>query len=144
MKTQTPSRRPPARIYTFPTTSGAYQTSPGGSGDFFVSEFNSGLTNLDASTLVGGTGAEDHAKIALDSSLLVYFVGSSNGNFPTTLSAAFPSYAGGSNDGVIGRLSDSGGPKPVPEMSTWILIATIAAGAGMMLKLKPGVRQTAI
>ena len=42
----------------FPTTPGAYDTSPNGDSDIFVSKFNSGLANLIMSTLQGGSRSD--------------------------------------------------------------------------------------
>ena len=39
---------------TFPTTDGAYDRTPNGSYDFFISRFDQELTTLEASTLFGG------------------------------------------------------------------------------------------
>lgn len=101
----------------FPVTPGAFQTSQRGFdsrnpffhlGDAYVSKFNSGLTTLVYSTLIGGSGDDSIASIAVDAGGDVYATGStSSSNFPVTANAfqrtyRGPSAAGGSNDQLFG------------------------------------------
>ncbi len=70
---------------TFPTTDGAYDRTPNGSYDFFISRFDQELTTLEASTLFGG-----HLYEAYNSQILavndgVYLAGNTaSSDFPTT------------------------------------------------------------
>jgi hypothetical protein len=74
----------------FPTTIGAYDTSFKGGDDFhfsdaFISKLNSNLTQLLASTYLGGSSADIANALAIDSSGNVYVAGWTNSkNFPTT------------------------------------------------------------
>jgi len=89
----------------FPTTAGAYKTSPGGNTDAFISKFNSGLTSLLASTYLGGSNADTAYALAIDSSGNVYVAGeTASSNFPTTAGAYKTSYGGGT-DAFISKLN---------------------------------------
>ncbi len=66
----------------FPCTPGAFQTNQHG---VFVSLFDNDLTNLLASTYLGGSGFESACAIALDPAGRVYLSGTTDStNFPTT------------------------------------------------------------
>jgi hypothetical protein len=68
----------------FPTTSGAYQTSYGGSGDGFVTKFSPAGNTLVYSTYLGGSGADQGNGIAIDAAGNAYVTGSTqSSNFPT-------------------------------------------------------------
>jgi Cep192 domain 4/Beta-propeller repeat/HYDIN/CFA65/VesB-like, Ig-like domain len=68
----------------FPTTSGAFQVTNGGSGDAFVAEINSTGAGLVYSTFLGGTGSDAGMGIAVDSANNAYVTGSTQSpNFPT-------------------------------------------------------------
>jgi hypothetical protein len=69
----------------FPTTPGAFDTSFNGDIDTFVSKFNGNLTNLLASTYLGGTSRDEAYGMTRDSDGNVYVFGTtSSSNFPTT------------------------------------------------------------
>ena len=66
----------------FPVSSGAYQTTPGGNGDAFVTKFSSGGA-LDFSTFLGGSGTDQGFGVAVDSAGNAYIAGAtSSANFP--------------------------------------------------------------
>lgn len=70
----------------FPTTPGAFQTSPPNSTQTtFVTKLNPSGSALSYSTYVGGAGDDEASRIALDSSGSAYVAGyTSSTNFPTT------------------------------------------------------------
>ena len=79
----------------FPVTSGAYDIDyNGGHEDVFASKFSSDLTQLLASTYIGGTGSYDSGvSIAIDNNGDVYVAGNTGSdNFPTTAGAYDTSY----------------------------------------------------
>lgn len=68
----------------FPTTPGAYQTTPGGASDAFVTEINPAGSQKLYSTLLGGSGADQANGVALDPAGNAYVAGSTaSSNFPT-------------------------------------------------------------
>ena len=97
----------------FPTTTGAYDTSGGGTYgdpsylDIFIAKLNGDLTNLSASTYLGGSLYDSVSGISSDSSGNVYVTGStSSTDFPTT-SGAYDTSNNGSNDVFISKLASN-------------------------------------
>jgi len=84
----------------FPTTAGAYDRTASVAADVFVARFNSELTTLQASTLLGGNGHDDSGVLAIDADGNVLVAGQTSGGssntFPTTAGAydrtASPNY----------------------------------------------------
>jgi pimeloyl-ACP methyl ester carboxylesterase len=99
----------------FPTTAGAFQTTPGGSYDAFVTKLNSTGSTLVYSTFLGGSDVELGNSIALDGSGSAYVTGSTySANFPTT-TGAFQTTLGGScsppspcGDAFVSKLNPAG------------------------------------
>lgn len=83
---------------SFPTTKGAYDTTPNGNWDAFLTKFNPGGTGLVYSTLFGGSGGEDgQVQVAVDSSGNAYIAGattSSAPSFPITSGVVQPTRIG--------------------------------------------------
>ena len=78
----------------FPTTIG--EPYHGGASDVFVSRFDRTLTNLLASTYLGGANEEQASCIAIDAAGNVYVSGGTlSTDFPTTLGAFDRTYGGG-------------------------------------------------
>ncbi len=91
----------------FPTTSGVFQSTYGGSGDAFVTELNSTGTSLVYSSYLGGTGADAGMGIAVDSSGNAYVTGSTQSpDFPT-VNPLQPTNAG-SSDAFVAKVNFTG------------------------------------
>ena len=90
----------------YPTTVGAWsRVSGGGPFDGVVSKLDGSLTNLLASTYLGGTGTDALNALMPDASGRVYVAGySSSTNYPTTAGAWNQTHSGPFFDAVITRL----------------------------------------
>lgn len=89
----------------FPTTSGAYDTSRGGSSDIFISKLNGDLTKLLASTFLGGTYNENCFSMIVDSNKNIYVTGETlSTDFPTT-TGAYDVSKSGYSDAFISKLN---------------------------------------
>jgi|GEM_PF-2085581 len=92
----------------FPVTPGAYQTAKQGT-DVFVSLFDNRLTNLIASTFLGGTDVQTAYAITLDPAGRVYLAGyTTSTNFPTTASAYQREHQSGNTSDVFVAVLDGG------------------------------------
>lgn len=82
----------------FPITSGAFQTSLGGSYDAFVAKLNPTGSALVYSTYLGGSSYDQGNGIAVDSSGNAYLTGfTESANFPVTPGAFQTTFSGGQN-----------------------------------------------
>jgi hypothetical protein len=80
------------RTPTFPVTPDAFQTTPPGAGDAFVTKLNAAGSGLIYSTYLGGSSGDGGVGIAIDNIGDAYVVGNTASlNFPVTSSAAQPS-----------------------------------------------------
>lgn len=97
---------------SFPTTSGAFQTTYGGGGnDAFITEVNPTGSALLYSTYLGGTGRDYLWADAVDSTGGIYFAGqSASPNYPVTAGAFQATCPGGciSNHAVLGKFNALG------------------------------------
>ena len=107
----------------FPTTPGAYDTSFNDGYDVFVSKLDGDLTNLLASTYLGGSsGGFDYGlSVTIDSSGNIYVAGwTSTSGFPTTPGIYDISFNGG-HDAFVSKLSSD---------LISILVSTYLGGSG--------------
>ncbi len=93
----------------FPTTSGAFQTTNGGSYDAYLTKLNSTGNALIYSTYLGGNSQDAGDGIALDASGNAYVAGYVIGsaNFPTTAGAFQVAYGGGYSDAFVAKFTSS-------------------------------------
>ena len=88
----------------FPTTAGAFDVSYN-TDDIFVSKLNADLTQLLASTFLGGSSEDYVRSIVLDQKNNVYLAGqTSSSNFPTT-DDAYDTTKNGYSDAFLAKLS---------------------------------------
>jgi len=113
----------------FPTSPGAYQTvykgtclnSNGAGGNAAVAKFNSTLTSLFYSTLLGGSVNDVAYSVAADSSGIAHLAGrTTSPDFPTT-PGAFQTQYGGISDAFLAYISANG---------TGLLYSTYLGGSG--------------
>src|SRR6185503_11058848 len=92
----------------FPVTAGAYdEIYNGGTSDAFVSEFNSTLTTLLASTFLGGAGNSENSRaIAIDSTSNIFITGIAASGFPVT-SGAYDEITNGGLDSYVSKLNST-------------------------------------
>jgi hypothetical protein len=91
----------------FPTTPGAFQTTYGGNGDAFVTEFNPTGSALVYSTYLGGSSGDGGSGIAVDSAGNAYVTGgTSSTDFPT-MNPLQPTLAG-SGDAFVSEFNSTG------------------------------------
>jgi hypothetical protein len=89
----------------FPTTAGAFDTTWNYSGDAFVSKFDSGLSNLLASTFLGGYGEDAGYSLATDASGNILVAGwTFSPDFPVTPGCYGPANRG-LDDIFVAKLS---------------------------------------
>src|SRR5262245_44724759 len=92
----------------FPTTTGAVQTTSGGSGDAFVTKLNATGSALVYSTYLGGGGGDEGVGIAVDAAGNAYGTGFTDStNFPTTAGAVQTTLGGGA-DAFMTKLDPTG------------------------------------
>jgi gliding motility-associated-like protein len=93
----------------FPVTTGAAQGSLGGLQDGIAFKMNSNLSNLIFSTYIGSPGDDAAFGIKDDGTGGAYVTGSIAGNnLSGTGGAAYPAFAGGTQDGYIVHLNSTG------------------------------------
>ena len=92
----------------WPTTAGAFDTTYN-NGDAYVTKLNPAGSALIFSTLVGGSAGENFSGIVLDTAGRSWLTGStSSTDYPTTGTAADPSFNGGVTDATITQLDAAG------------------------------------
>ncbi len=107
----------------FPTTLGAYDTTPSAGGDAFIAKFDADVTTLVAATLVGGSAYEDANAMAVDGAGNIYLTGhTQSADFPTT-PATYDNSMAGDRDLFLVKVD--------PTLST-LLYSTYLGGTGSM------------
>ncbi|MBL4653007.1 MAG: gliding motility-associated C-terminal domain-containing protein [Flavobacteriales bacterium] len=122
----------------YPITTGAFQTTWGGSGslisDIVVSKFSTNGTSLVYSTYVGGNKSEcPHSLIVDGNDNLIIFGTTSSGNYPTTSSAYNTSFNGGTNVSASGINYSSGSDLIITKLNstgTALVGSTFVGGSG--------------
>ncbi|WP_460007543.1 DUF7948 domain-containing protein [Methanogenium cariaci] len=105
----------------FPTTTGAYQQNPQGSGDAFVLKLHPKGTDLIYATRLGGTGHDEATGIILEPDGAVIVTGTTGSHdFPATVGSCCP-HTGGGTDVFAAKISPSGSD---------LLFATYIGGSG--------------
>ncbi|EFM10789.1 conserved repeat domain protein [Paenibacillus curdlanolyticus YK9] len=105
----------------FPVTSGAIQTTFGGTSDAFIAKLNPAGSALIYSTYLGGDGHDYGAGIAVDSSGNACVTGfTASANMPTT-PGAFQTVYAGNNDCFVAKLNAAG---------TALIYSTFVGGTG--------------
>lgn len=107
----------------FPTTTGVFDTSVNGSYDIFLSRLNDSLTQLEASTYLGGNSADyvHSLSIAEDGNIFLTGITSSR-DFPVTAGAFQTQYRGGEYDAFVVKIS--------PDLDL-LLGSTFLGGSGI-------------
>lgn len=104
----------------FPATRGVIASSNAGFDDAFVAKFDSG-GGLVYATLLGSSGSDQGAGIAIDNAGNAYIAGITNGAFPTTSGALQRPFRGGS-DCFVSKLSAD---------AATLIYSTLLGGAGL-------------
>jgi hypothetical protein len=113
---------------SFPTQN-PYQGSHGGNNDAFVTKFSPSGAALVYSTYLGGISDDDAKAIAVDASGNVYVAGyTGSANFPTQ-NPFQPSFAGGTFDGFVVKLSSG----------AMAVLTTSKSGAGTITSSPSGI-----
>ena len=95
--------------YNFPLTPGSFQTSYGGGQDGVVFKLDYNLSNLLWSSYIGGSGDDAVYSIDTDSEYnLIVSGGTNSANFPTTVNAYQPTFAGGGADCFVAKINYGG------------------------------------
>jgi clostripain len=94
--------------FDFPTTSGAFDTTPNEGGDAFVAKLNSLGSGLIYSTFLGGRKRDESLSIAVNGSGEAYVAGfTESSDFPITL-GAFDMTLNGASDAFVAKINEFG------------------------------------
>ena len=113
----------------FPTTLGAYQTTPAGP-NAFITKLNASGSALVYSTAFGGNNYSSGSAIAVDPSGNAYIAGGTFGALPTTSDAYQPNFGGGQGDAFFATFDATGSAL---TYSTYLGGAGPDAAAGIAL-----------
>jgi hypothetical protein len=111
----------------FPTTPGAFDTTPNGGADAFVAKLDPAGSMLVYSTHLGGTAVDAAFAIALDEAANAYVTGGTgSSNFPTTANGFDRSFNGGGGPGI----SPDGFVTKLDAAGARLLYSTFLGGSG--------------
>jgi len=97
------------RSSNFPTSTGAFDASLGGTQDGCVFKMNANLGSLVFSTYIGGSADDAAYGLKLDLNNILYITGgTASANFPTTAGVLNPTFKGGPADGFVSAISSNG------------------------------------
>ncbi|MGQ0570273.1 MAG: DUF7948 domain-containing protein [Armatimonadota bacterium] len=114
----------------FPAPAGAFDTTPNGSTDAFVTKLNATGSLLVYSSYLGGSSNDEGRSLAVDASGSVSVTGvAGSTNFPTTV-GAFDRTANGGGDAFVTKLNPAGSAL---VYSTYLGGSSGEAGAGIAL-----------
>ena len=96
-----------SRSPDFPTTTGAFDTTPNGDFDVTLTKINAAGSGLVYSTYLGGSGSDSGGGLAVDAAGNAFVAGSTGSpNWPTTTGAFDTTYNNG--DGYVTKLNPAG------------------------------------
>lgn len=92
----------------YPTTAGAYDTTPNGSNDAILTVLNPAASAYLYSTYIGGGGTDEGLDVTLDAVGNIYFAGRTinSGAFYPTNPDAFQTWHGGGTDAFVSKFGD--------------------------------------
>lgn len=92
----------------FPTTPGAFDETHNGGSDSIIYKMNEDLSELLASTFIGGSNNERWNRLVTDESGRIYLAGYTlSTDFPTTPGSAAEKFKGGPTDGFVVRIAQN-------------------------------------
>jgi hypothetical protein len=120
---------------TFPTTSGAFDTSYNSDGDAFVTKLNASGSTLAYSTYLGGTGTggtgyDSGSGIAVDGAGSAYVTGRTDSAFFPTTAGAFDTIYNGVGDTFVTKLDMTG---PTLSYATFLGATGTDVGDGIAI-----------
>src|SRR3989338_2298350 len=90
---------------SYPTTAGSYSSSSAGGFNILVSRFSANLADLEASSRFGGSETDTAYGLYINSSNIIYILGSTgSSNFPEVNGNYQSSYGGGEGDVFVAKL----------------------------------------
>jgi ankyrin repeat protein len=108
-----------AKPEDFPATPGAFDETANGGNDVFILKLDRELSELTASTFIGGGKNERWNRMATDRDGHIHVAGYTlSADFPTTAGSAYGRFSGGQTDGFIVKIGESLGsetPEPFHE-----------------------------
>lgn len=114
----------------FPITTGAFQTTFGGSYDGVVVRMAPNLATMVWGSFIGGTNDDNANSIKVNSTGDIYIVGIAGDGFPVTTGAYQTTHGGGQTDGYIARISSNG-----QTLNAATYLGTLLDDAGFFIEI---------